>query len=386
MDDFAFKKRHTYGTIIVDETTHKPVTIFDGRDGKTLKEWLSKNKHVKTVTRDRASAYSAAIKEILPDAMQIADRFHLHRNLLETIKNTTNSVLPVDIRIPSDSNSIAESLVESDSKKMPCSVDNLSEYNQKRVQLYTEIREYNSAGYSKRQISKVLHCSKNTVTKYLNGEYEALCKKDFRSRMDEFYDYVIKTLTSGISRKDVYRNVIEKGYKGGQSAAYDYMNKIIERFQIDVAIYKSSSPEAIQNKKALQKYDHLSRNGIFRYFWMGVELSANHKAYILQKYPKLRELMRCVREFREVYEKKSMPLLYLFIERYKNSDLKEISRFANGLEKDIEAVENSVASELSNGFVEGTNSKLKMRMVKRTMYGRCNKALLAAKLMYAKVE
>ena len=88
----------------------------------------------------------------------------------------------------------------------------------------------------------------------------------------------------------------------------------------------------------------------------------------------------------EVYEKKSMPLLYLFIERYKNSDLKEISRFANGLEKDIEAVENSVASELSNGFVEGTNSKLKMRMVKRTMYGRCNKALLAAKLMYAKVE
>ena len=40
----------------------KPVAILDGRDGKTLKEWLSKNKHVKAVTRDRASAYSAAIK------------------------------------------------------------------------------------------------------------------------------------------------------------------------------------------------------------------------------------------------------------------------------------------------------------------------------------
>ena len=86
----------------------------------------------------------------------------------------------------------------------------------------------------------------------------------------------------------------------------------------------------------------------------------------------------------EVYEKKSMPLLYLFIERYKNSDLEEISRFANGLEKDIEAVENSVASELSNGFVEGTNGKLKM--VKRTMYGRCSKVLLAAKVMYVKAK
>lgn len=76
-----------------------------------------------------------------------------------------------------------------------------------------------------------------------------------------------------------------------------------------------------------------------------------------------------------------MPPLYLFIEKYKNSTLKEIARFAKGLENDISAVENSVASPLSSGFVEGTNNKLKM--VKRTMYGRSSKLLLAAKLMYS---
>lgn len=100
--DFAFKKHHTYGTIIVDGATHNPVAILDGRDGSTLKEWLAKNKHVKTVTRDRASAYASAIQEILPDAMQVADRFHLHQNLLEAIKNTVNSLVPVDIKIPKD--------------------------------------------------------------------------------------------------------------------------------------------------------------------------------------------------------------------------------------------------------------------------------------------
>ena len=100
----------------------------------------------------------------------------------------------------------------------------------------------------------------------------------------------------------------------------------------------------------------------------------------METYPQLRELQSCIREFREIYERKSMPLLYIFIDRYKKSGLKELSRFAEGLEKDLDAVENSVASPLSNGFVEGTNSKLKM--VKRTMYGRCNKDLLAAKLMY----
>ena len=58
---------------------------------------------------------------------------------------------------------------------------------------------------------------------------------------------------------------------------------------------------------------------------------------------------------------------------------KELSHFASGLEKDLSAVENAVASPLSNGFVEGTNSKLKM--IKRTMYGRCGKELLVAKLI-----
>ncbi len=71
--DFSFKKRHKYGTIIVDEETHAPVAVLEGRDEKTLKAWLEQNKHVTTITRDRASAYARAIEEVLPDAMQIAD-------------------------------------------------------------------------------------------------------------------------------------------------------------------------------------------------------------------------------------------------------------------------------------------------------------------------
>ena len=75
-----------------------------------------------------------------------------------------------------------------------------------------------------------------------------------------------------------------------------------------------------------------------------------------------------------------MPSLYLFIEKYKNSGIKALASFAAGLEKDIEAVENAVSSDLSSGFVEGTINKLKT--VKRMMYGRCHRELLAAKMMY----
>ena len=73
-------------------------------------------------------------------------------------------------------------------------------------------------------------------------------------------------------------------------------------------------------------------------------------------------------------------MLYLFVEKYSKSLLKPLSSFAEGLKRDIDAVENAVAYDYSNGFVEGTNSRLKM--IKRTMYGRCGRQLLEAKLRY----
>ncbi len=103
VDDFAFKKRQSYGTIIVDEITHRPVAVLEGRDGTTLKDWLKQNKHVTTVTRDRASAYAKAVEEILPDCMQIADRFHLHQNLMDAVNKVLGREIPATNAIPVES-------------------------------------------------------------------------------------------------------------------------------------------------------------------------------------------------------------------------------------------------------------------------------------------
>ena len=100
VDDFAYRKGQTYCTVICDGVTRKPIEILDGRDGIALKEWLRQNKQVKKVTRDRAGAYAKAISEALPGAMQIADRFHLHQNLLTAIKYALNGIIPNEIMIP----------------------------------------------------------------------------------------------------------------------------------------------------------------------------------------------------------------------------------------------------------------------------------------------
>lgn len=126
VDDFAFKKRHTYGTIIVDEETHKPVAVLDGRNGESLKEWLRKNQHVTTVTRDRASAYAKAVEEVLPDCMQVADRFHLHQNLMDAVNKVLGRSTPATSAVPCTPDPagteelFASSLIEGKKNRIDC--------------------------------------------------------------------------------------------------------------------------------------------------------------------------------------------------------------------------------------------------------------------------
>lgn len=115
--------------------------MLDGRDGSSLKEWLKSNKHVRTVTRDRASAYAKAIKEEIPDAKQIADRFHQHQNFLQVIKKCINTSFPQTIRIENKDNK-HETCTEISSKKSLFDVDNLTDYQRKRYELLTNIQKW----------------------------------------------------------------------------------------------------------------------------------------------------------------------------------------------------------------------------------------------------
>ena len=167
----------------------------------------------------------------------------------------------------------------------------------------------------------------------------------------------------------------------GKTAAYDYFNQIAEICGIELVPLEDCSPKQKQIRKNIMKYIHLSRKKILEYLWMDIrpDIEPEQFEYLLKKYPFIIKLKVCIYEFRKIFENKSLTSLYCFIENYKLSGIKLLSNFVNGLAKDIEAIENAVSSPLSNGFVEGTNNKIKM--IKRTMYGRCRCSLLAAKLM-----
>ncbi|MCL2776270.1 MAG: transposase, partial [Oscillospiraceae bacterium] len=136
--------------------------------------------------------------------------------------------------------------------------------------------------------------------------------------------------------------------------------------------------------KENQKFDvHcIKKFDLFQYIWSDSELELHDVIYIIRKYPAVFDIIECVRDFRNIFIEKSAELLKQFIEKYSMSGIKSIKSFASGLLIDYDAVKNSVVSDLSNGFVEGVNNKIKA--IKRTMYGRAKIDLLRVKILYAK--
>ena len=86
IDDWAKRKGHTYGTIVVDLDRHCPVDLLEDRTAETVAAWLQAHPEVTVVARDRAEAYASGVAQGAPEAVQVADRWHLVKNLREAVE------------------------------------------------------------------------------------------------------------------------------------------------------------------------------------------------------------------------------------------------------------------------------------------------------------
>src|SRR3954463_14380389 len=95
IDDWAWCKGQSYGTIVVDLETSEVIDLLPDRDAATVKVWLEAHPGIELVSRDRSSTYSQAATQAAPRAQQVADRWHLLKNVREAVERLFERELPV---------------------------------------------------------------------------------------------------------------------------------------------------------------------------------------------------------------------------------------------------------------------------------------------------
>ena len=200
IDDFALRKGHRYGTILVDLEKHRPIDLLPDRSAQTLEAWLREHPGVQLIARDRASEYAEAAAHAAPDAVQVADRFHLMQNVREMLQRllerhqaalraasklqTTSSdqqhqqlqissPAPVLERGTTDTcavvaqvGSVGSDGTEPTEPTWSCADRRKQARRAERLELYQTVQGLHSAGYSQRDIARQLHLGRPSVRRF----------------------------------------------------------------------------------------------------------------------------------------------------------------------------------------------------------------------------
>lgn len=405
IDDVAIRKGQTYATAIYDLNDHHLLALLEGRDADSIRNWLTEHPKIKTVARDRASAYATVISEVLPNCMQVADRFHLFQNLIEYLKDIFYKKVPEKIFIKN--NNIEE---ERNIKKVPVEVnidneklkkldyDNsppldkigniihfnkdllnknsntCQKYQRKRDEKKDKIKEIQKRAKEEpchKKIMSEFNVSRNTLKKYLKMTDEEVENISFvnvtkeNRVLDNFTNMIYKMMLDRVPLEYIIEYVVQKGYSNSIGTLKGYMLSLIKNNNLSYSCSKLifeqyTYPDDVivitrlELLKNILTIDEKKKNKEFEKY---INL-------IKKKYPIVEDVKNIFNDFHQTMLGNNPDELDTFIEKYNS----KINSFCNGLKKDIAPVKNAISNEINSGFVEGNNNKFKL--IKRIVYGK----------------
>lgn len=420
VDDFAIRKRFSYGTIMVDLDTHRIIDLLPSRETQAVQEWLKTYPNIRIISRDGALTYASAASQAHPKAIQVSDRFHLVKALSEAVQKYIIREFPSRVEIPAkkemseemkalyDTSNRSQRIRFAHKKRAegltineisfllhssPTTVtkylklppDKLPEDKrivreqehqqaiEKKQRDVDEARKLYESGMTIEKIAVLLQHTKDTVKRYLNQDYNVVNGHYDHKRPGKLAPYeqtVIDLRCQGYTYQSIYDIITVKGYTGSLASLRMFMQKERKHAQT-------------QSATGLQTIDFVPRKSLCQIIYKKLEdipvFSQEQYEEVIKKYPDLGQLYAALKEFHKIMFSKKPEKLGQWLDNMGKMDIPEISSFVEGTKKDIIAVQNSIAYEYNNGLAEGSVNKIKV--IKRIMYGRNSFELLKAKVL-----
>ena len=357
VDDWAYKRRRHYGTLICDLETGKPLELLPDRTVQTVSAWFEQHPEIQIISRDRWSEYATAAQKGAPQATQVADRWHILHNL-------TESVSPLFPRIRAELNSSVPTKKENES----------SPAHLVRQAQYQELLTLSRQGLTPEQIAPFVGVSERSVYRWLTQATVPSWHHHVRSRgvIDEYQGYLLKRWQEGCHKGSVLcRELKAQGYQGSERAVYRYLT----------FLQGQSSPQELPQTLV----PVLSSK---RMTWLLVKPSSELDEQEQHDLSLLRQMSETadtayplVQAFGQMVRERKGEHLDQWLESVHESALPELQTFAAGIQRDKAAVQAGLTLPYSNGLLEGQINRLKL--IKRSMYGRAKFDLLRVRVLSA---
>ena len=356
IDDFAFRRGQTYGTIICDLKRRRPVTLLPDRALDTSRAWLAGHQSISIVARDRGGGYGEAIAKALPDAEQVADRWHLMENSSRAFLDAVGKSMR-QIRQAVGSNVV-------DPKLLTYAERLQYEGYLRRQETNEAIQGLAKKGISIRQIVRQTGHSRKLVRDVLRGQRLDVFRTK-PSSLDNWLPWLNNRWEEGARNAlALWREMKAKGFPGqsGVVSQWAQRRRLAEKAG-QSGFARTPSSRVIARLMTAARDDLAKSEAIL-------------VAAIEVNVPELVAARKAIGDFQSMIRSKSAAKLEGWLETARDS---LIGSFVGGVEKDLDAVRNAIVSPWSNGQTEGQITRLKL--IKRQMYGRATIDLLQARLI-----
>jgi transposase len=399
IDDFAFKRGQRYGTLLVDLERRQPVDLLPDRQAETVAAWLSHHPGIEIISRDRAGAYAEGARLGTAQAMQVADRWHLLKNIRETLERLLtrdhHAIRQAAMRVATRPGTPAAGAGTPEAATLATAVTPVSltraqreqaTRRERRLARYHEVVRLHQDGLPVRTIAQRLRMHRRTVRLFIRtgGFPERATPAARPSQLDGYREYLRQRWEAGCHNATVlWRELRAQGFRGCRTL----VNRAIQPWRPASSHggRRASRPSPSRSPALPIPSPRQVSGWLLDLDRAADEDTQAHRQALVEQLceanPAIKTAQGLANTFVRLLKDHQGPAFPGWLEQALHSGLPEVQGFARGLQHEQAAVLAALTEPWSNGQVEGQINRLKC--LKRQMYGRANFDLLRLRTLRA---
>lgn len=366
VDEFALRRGCRYGTLLVDLEQRRPIVVLEGRTAEPLTTWLQAHPTVAILVRDRADAYARAGRQAAPDALQVADRFHLLRNVgnaLKAVLHLQRWRQPATVAQPAGVPVMASELPASPAQH----AKEFAQPTPRKRAMWEAVQQRRGLGQSLRQIARAVGLDRRTVRKYLTAEQPPVYppRRPRPTQLSPYLSYLAERWTEGChNARRLHQELVQRGYQGSEGMVrvvvrpwrgrQDTSRQELTSSRLARLVLQPASKLTEAEREALEGFLHVN--------------------------PLLAQGYELKTRFHTLLTERDLPALEPWLQAAETSELPSFQAVARSFRQDDAAIEAALTTPWSTGQCEGQICRVKL--IKRLGYGRAKLDLLRQRILH----